>query len=177
MKQQRIKIAAYTLIAVMLAGLLCGCGSGSSSSGDSSAEGMYQGVSMSYAGFDMDLEDGEETYIELKSGGKGKISFEGTTSSLKWKLEEDGTLTTTIEGDDYYGSINDGTLTVDIMDIIYTFEGVDGAGKGIGGSGGSAGSDSSSSSQGLSGSVLDRLRSLEKGEEPYGIEDGYYEYE
>ncbi len=173
MKKQKTKMIACILITVLLTGVLTACGSSSGSGSSSSAEGMYQGVSMSYGGFDMELEDGEETYIELKSGGKGKISFEGTTSSLKWKLDDDGTLTTTIEGDDYYGSINDGTMTLDIMDIIYTFEGVDGAGKGIGGSG----SGSSSSSQGLSGSVLDRLRSLEKGEEPYGIEDGYYEYE
>ncbi|MBQ9333905.1 MAG: hypothetical protein IJS12_06175 [Lachnospiraceae bacterium] len=161
MKTNKKKRRLYTLIpvSVMLLGLLSACGASSTG-----VEGTYRGTGMSYSGFDMDL-DGDANYIELKNGGKGTISLEGTTESFKWKTDDNAVFTFTIEGDDYTATLDNGTLSLDLLGINYIYQGENGAGAGMG-----ASDDTSVSAK--SGSVLDRLQSLAGGGEPYVPEDG-----
>lgn len=161
MKTKKKWFMVYALLSLMLV-MLTACGAKSTG-----VEGTYRGAGMSYSGLDMDL-DGDANYIELKNGGKGTISLEGTKESLKWKTDDNAAFTFTIEGDDYNATLDNGTLTLDLLGINYIYKGENGAGSGISASD-SKGSDTAVSAK--SGSVLDRLHSLAGGGEPYVPED------
>lgn len=159
----RIHKVSMLITAVLTVCLLGACGS----SAGTGVEGMYRGSGMSYSGFDMDL-DGESNYIELKNGGKGTISLEGTTEGIKWKTDDNVTFTFTIEGDDYTATLDNGTLTLDLLGINYIYQGENGAGEGIS-SDSASGQASSGSAKG--GSVLERLKDVTAGNAPYVPED------
>ena len=160
MKTKTRQLFTKLSVSVMLLGLLTACGAKATG-----VEGTYRGAGMSYSGFDMDL-DGDANYIELKNGGKGTISLEGTKESLKWKTDDNCTFTFTIEGDDYTATLDDGTLTLDLLGINYIYKGENGAGAGMSSSG-----DAQAGAK--SGSVLERLQSLAGGGTPYVPEDAY----
>ena len=85
------RLFALLLALVMLLSLAA-CGS--STEEDPNA-GKYIGISAAVGGFSMPMSDiyPGETWIELKSGGKGDIMLDGDSYSLKWTLEgEDFTI-------------------------------------------------------------------------------------
>ena len=114
------KTIALLMVLVMLLSLAA-CGGGEE---DPNA-GKYIGVSAAVGGFSMPMSEvyEGETWIELKSGGRGTIMLGGDDFSMKWTLEGED-LTITVQGVDSVGTLQDGVITVDLMDMgcVMTFE-------------------------------------------------------
>ena len=106
------KIIAILLTIVMLLPLAA-CGGES----DPNA-GKYQGISAKALGITMDMSEvyPGETWVELKSGGKGTVMLDGDEFPMKWTLDGEA-ITITIDGVDSVGSLADGVLTVDLMEM------------------------------------------------------------
>ena len=87
--------------------------------------GKYIGVSAAVGGFSMPMSEiyEGEVWVELKSGGRGTIMLDGDDFSMKWALEGEE-LTITIQGVDSVGTLRDGVITMDLMDMgcVMTFE-------------------------------------------------------
>ena len=115
------KIIALLLALAMLLSLAA-CGG--SAEEDPNA-GKYIGISAAVGGFSMPMSDiyPGETWIELKSGGKGDIMLDGDSYGLKWTLEGE-TFTLTLEGVDSIGTLKNGAIVVDLMDMgcVMTFQ-------------------------------------------------------
>ena len=79
------KIIALLLALAMVLSLAA-CGGGAEE--DPNA-GMYHGVSATVMGFTMPMSEvyENETWVELKSGGKGTMMLDGDDFSMKWTLE------------------------------------------------------------------------------------------
>ena len=107
------KIIAILLTIVMLLSLAA-CGSGEP---DPNA-GKYQGISAKALGMTMDMSEvyPGETWVELKSGGKGTVMLDGDEFPMKWTLDGEA-ITITIDGVDSVGSLADDVLTVDLMEM------------------------------------------------------------
>ena len=110
------------LIAIAMLLSLAACGG--SAEEDPNA-GKYIGVSAAVGGFSMPMSDiyPGETWIELKSGGKGDIMLDGDSYGLKWTLEGE-TFTLTLEGVDSVGTLKNGAIVIDLMDMgcVMTFQ-------------------------------------------------------
>lgn len=108
------KIIALLLALAMLLSLAA-CGG--SEEEDPNA-GMYYGTNATVMGFSMPMSEvyEGETWVELKNGGKGTIMLDGDDFSMKWKLEGE-TFTLTVEGEDSVGTLVDGIITVDLMNM------------------------------------------------------------
>lgn len=108
------KIIALLLALAMLLSLAA-CGGSEES--DPNA-GKYIGVTAAVGGFSMPMSDiyPGETWIELKSGGKGNIMLDGDSYSLKWALEGEA-ITITLEGVDSVGTLSGGAIVVDLMNM------------------------------------------------------------
>ena len=120
------KIIALLLALAMLLSLAA-CGS---SAEEDPNVGKYIGVSAAVGGFSMPMSDiyPGETWIELKSGGKGTIMLDGDDFKIKWSLEgEDFTLT--VQSVDSVGTLSGGDIVIDLMDMgcVMTFEKVGGS--------------------------------------------------
>ena len=115
------KIIALLLALAMLLSLAA-CGG--SEEVDPNA-GKYIGISAAVGGFSMPMSDiyPGETWIELKSGGKGDIMLDGDSYSLKWTLAGED-ITITLEGVDSVGTLKNGTIVVDLMNMgcVMTFQ-------------------------------------------------------
>ena len=110
-----VRFGAIGVLVLLLVIGLISCFGGSSK--DDPNLGLYNAVSCTYSGIDLGVDD---EWIELKSGGKLDMRFMGDEYSGKWKL--DGTeITITQAGDDYTGTLKDGTLVVDFDGLIYTY--------------------------------------------------------
>ena len=107
------KIVAILLTIAMLLSLAA-CGGGEP---DPNA-GKYQGISAKALGMTMDMSEvyPGETWVELKSGGKGTVMLDGDDFPMKWTLDGEA-ITITIDGVDSVGSLADGVLTVDLMEM------------------------------------------------------------
>ena len=107
------RLFAFLLVFAMLLSLAA-CGGGEE---DPNA-GKYIGVSAAVGGFSMPMSEiyAGETWIELKSGGRGTIMLDGDDFSMKWALEGEE-LTITIQGVDSVGTLRDGVITMDLMDM------------------------------------------------------------
>ncbi|MDD5914247.1 MAG: hypothetical protein PUC62_08205 [Oscillospiraceae bacterium] len=57
-----------------------------------------------------------ETWVELKSGGKGTVMLDGDDFPMKWTLDGES-ITISIEEVDSVGRLTDGVITVDLMDM------------------------------------------------------------
>ena len=115
------KIIAILLTLTMLLSLAA-CGG--SAEEDPNA-GKYIGISAAVGGFSMPMSDiyPGETWIELKSGGKGDIMLDGDSYGLKWTLEGE-VFTLTIDGVDSVGTLSGGDIAIDLMNMgcVMTFE-------------------------------------------------------
>ena len=86
--------------------------------------GIYLCTTAEMMGMEMPIEDiyeGENT-LELKSGGKGTITLESDPYKIKWTL--DGTeLTISIDGEDSVGTLKNGVIKIDFMNmgLVMTF--------------------------------------------------------
>ena len=113
------KIIAVLLALVMAIGL-CACGNGGS---DSEYAGKYECVSAVWPEMD-DWEIGPDgEWIELKDNGKGTYYMGNTVdvkTDIEWTVNGD---TFKMENDDLYmsyeGTLSDGTLVLNMEDIIY----------------------------------------------------------
>lgn len=107
------KIAAILLTIAMLLSLAA-CGGGEP---DPNA-GKYQGISAKALGMTMAMSEVYlgETWVELKSGGKGTVMLDGDDFPMKWTLDGEA-ITITIDGVDSVGRLADGVITVDLMDM------------------------------------------------------------
>ena len=113
------KIIAFLLTLAMLLSMAA-CGGEE----DPNA-GKYIGVSAAVGGFSLPMSDiyPGETWIELKSGGKGDIMLDGDSYPMTWVLEGE-TFTLTLEGVDSVGTLKNGDIVIDLMNMgcVTTFE-------------------------------------------------------
>lgn len=108
------KIIAFLLTLAMLLSLAA-CGG--SVEEDPNA-GKYLGTTAKAFGMVMPMTDiyEGETWLELRSGGRGTIMLDGDSFPMKWSLEGD-IFTLTIDGEDSVGTLEDGVIIVDLMDM------------------------------------------------------------
>ena len=115
------KWIAMALALIMLLSLAA-CGG---ETADDPNAGKYQGTTAKAMGMTMDMSEvyPGETWLELKSGGKGTIMLDGDSFPMKWALEGD-VFTLTIDGVDSVGKLSNGTIVIDLMDMgcVMTFE-------------------------------------------------------
>ena len=104
-------------ILLALAMLLSLAACGGSAEEDPNA-GKYMGTTAKALGMTMEMSEvyPGETWLELKSGGKGTIMLDGDDFSVKWTLEGEA-ITITIDGVDSIGTLADGVITVDLMNM------------------------------------------------------------
>lgn len=86
--------------------------------------GVYECTKVTVMEVEMDVTDvyPKGASIELQSGSKGTITLDGTEYPLKWSLEENK-ITLTIDDVNSVGTLENGAITVDLMDagMTYTF--------------------------------------------------------
>ena len=115
------KIIALLLTLAMLLSLAA-CGG--STEEDPNA-GKYIGISAAVGGFSMPMSDvyEGETWLELKSGGRGTIMLGGDDFSIKWSVEGEE-ITISVQGEDSIGTLKNGAVVVDLMDMgcVMTFQ-------------------------------------------------------
>ena len=109
------KILSLALALMMLLALgACG-GKGGGTSDDPNL-GKYVGAEFSGDGsqrFRLDeIYDEGESYIELKSGGKGVFCLGGDATDIKWELKSDGSLKLTRDSLESSGTLQDGVITL-----------------------------------------------------------------
>lgn len=110
------------LLSIVMVLSLAACGG---SAAEDPNAGKYIGVSAAVGGFSMPMGDvyPGETWIELKSGGKGSIMLDGEDFSFKWTLDGE-CLTITVEGVDSVGTLKNGAIVIDLMNMgcVMTFQ-------------------------------------------------------
>lgn len=103
-------------LALVLVLSLTACGS--KDGGDSADPnlGKYLGAEFSGDGNEWlsldEVYDEGESYIELKSGGKGEFCLGGDATDIKWTLESDGALKLTRDDMESNGTLKDGLITL-----------------------------------------------------------------
>ena len=102
------------LLAIVMLLSLAACGGGEP---DPNA-GKYQGISAKAFGLAMDMSEvyPGETWVELKSGGKGTVMLDGEDFPMKWTLNGEA-ITITVDDVDSVGRLAEGVITVDLMDM------------------------------------------------------------
>ena len=109
------KIVSLALALVLVLSLTACGGKDGGKSADPNL-GKYIGTEFSSDGDSWyslaDLYDGE-SYIELKSGGKGVFCLGGEATDIKWSLESDGALTLKRDGLESNGLLQDGCIMLD----------------------------------------------------------------
>ena len=103
-------------LALMLLLALGACGSKGGETSDDPNLGKYIGAEFSGDGsqwFLLDeIYDEGESYIELKSGGKGVFCLGGDATDIKWELKSDGSLKLTRDSLESSGTLQDGVITL-----------------------------------------------------------------
>ena len=79
--------------------------------------GVYNAVSCIYKDKEQDIED---EWLELKSGGKGKLMMDEESFSFKWELDDED-LTIVQSGDEYEGTLENDIIVIDINGMEYTY--------------------------------------------------------
>ncbi len=110
------KILSLALALMMLLALPSACGSKGGETSDDPNLGKYIGAEFSGDGsqwFLLDeISDEGESYIELKSGGKGVFCLGGDATDIKWALKSDGSLKLTRDSLESNGTLQDGVITL-----------------------------------------------------------------
>lgn len=124
--------------------------------------GVYKGVSAEMMGVSMSIDELYEGGVtfELKDGGKGTCTIDGTDYNIKWTLDGD-TFHAKGGGAEFDGTLSNGVMQLDDlmgMGVNMTFV-CDELSDGTAGTGGSSGEG-----------VLERLKDANSGEEIY-VED------
>lgn len=104
-------------ILLTLAMLLSLAACGGSAEEDPNA-GKYLGTTAKALGMTMEMSEiyPGETWVELKSGGKGTVMLDGDDFSVKWSLEGEA-ITISIQGEDSVGTLKNGVICIDFMDM------------------------------------------------------------
>ena len=92
--------------------MLSACGG--SGRTDAEYEGKYISVSGEAIGMTLTGEDISGFGLELKSGGKGTMTVNGESDTIKW-TNDDKNITVKISGTDIVGAIGQDTITFDNM--------------------------------------------------------------
>jgi len=110
-----VKKLISLLLCVVLALCLCACGGGSATSVDP-ALGVYEGYSYEVLGFTYAMDEiyAGETFVELKSGGRGSLTLDDDSIDITWSVSGID-LEILIEGEPSYGTLEDGVLSLDFM--------------------------------------------------------------
>ena len=114
------KILVVVLALAMIVALAA-CGEGGSSDNGASSDpnvGVYTGTSVEMMGITMDMSeiyDGDCT-LDLKDGGKATVTLDGQAIDATWAVDGDA-ITVTIEGEESAGTITDGTIVLDLMNM------------------------------------------------------------
>lgn len=108
------RLFAFLLALVMVLSLAA-CGG---ETAEDPNAGKYLGTTAKALGMTMEMSEiyPGETWLELKSGGKGTIMLDGDDFPMKWALEGEA-ITITIDGVDSVGTLADGVITVDLMNM------------------------------------------------------------
>lgn len=104
------KLLLILLTLIMLFSLAA-CG------GSNPNAGVYHAVSCTALGFEMDCEG---DYLELKGNGKGELCLMGEKYNCSWTLEGEN-FTLKNHGDEFYGTLHNGILTVNFSDMVYVY--------------------------------------------------------
>ena len=105
------KILALLLTLAMLLSLAA-CGEK-----DHPCAGIYNAVSCTALGFELDCTG---DWLELKGNGKGKVCLMGEEYNCSWTLEGENFLLKN-RGDEFYGTLHNGIITLDFGDMIYVY--------------------------------------------------------
>ena len=107
----------WIAIVLTLALLLSLAACGGETAEDPNA-GKYLGTTAKAFGMVMPMTDiyEGETWLELRSGGRGTIMLDGDEFPVKWALEGSA-FTLTIDGVDSFGTLTDGFIAIDLMDM------------------------------------------------------------
>ena len=109
-----MKRLSALFLALLMALSLCACGGGADP-----ALGKYNCTSIVMN--DIDLGSSGE-WLELKDGGKASVYMGGETRSADYTLEENA-LTMTIDGQEVgTGTLDNGVLTLEFLDLTFVFE-------------------------------------------------------
>ena len=108
------KLIAILLTLVMLLSLAA-CGG---ETAEDPNAGKYLGTTAKALGMTMPMTDiyEGETWLELKSGGKGTIMLDGDSFSMKWSLEGNA-FTLTVDGVECDGTLENGVIVMDLMNM------------------------------------------------------------
>ena len=103
------------LLTLALALSLCACGGPQY---DESLMGVYTCYAVEMLGIEMKADEvlSQTSTLELKQGGKGKMNIEGTSGSVKYTLDGE-TITVDIDGETATGTLKDGVLHIEIMNM------------------------------------------------------------
>lgn len=122
----------FVALAFCLSVTACG---GSSGRADEALTGKYIAVTGTTMGMTLSGDDVAGFTIELKSGGKATLSVEGDSADGKW-VNDDSTLTLTVEKVDMVGQLGEDTITFEnfmqemigtSMELKFAKEGTDAA--------------------------------------------------
>ena len=109
------KIVSLALVLIMALSLTACGDQGGGTSADPTL-GKYIGMEFSGDGSNWllldEVFDEGESYIELKSGGKGEFCLGGDATDIKWTLESDGVLKLTRDDMESNGTLKDGLITL-----------------------------------------------------------------
>ncbi|MBR6451811.1 MAG: hypothetical protein IKS87_03830 [Lachnospiraceae bacterium] len=111
------RAAVTAIVTVLSLTLLAGCGGKKQNDPN---VGLYEGVSMTYSGVDLDL-DAEDNFIELKDNGKLTIRLEGEEENGKWTLDGED-IVIKVDGEEYEGTLtNHAYLDVDLEGVTFSY--------------------------------------------------------
>lgn len=165
MNKMRKQLGIMLGIVMMLSALI-GCGS----SEPDPNSGLYEGQSAEMMGISMDISDLFENgvTIELQDGGKAVLNMNGDTGKMEWTLEGDK-FHAEGGGVELDGTLSDGVLYLeDMLGMGVNMQLVcEELANGSTSSDGEGGKKKSAS-----GSVLDRLKDVQNGENVYPLDGG-----
>lgn len=112
--EKMTKITALLLTVALLLGLAA-CGVPTY---DESLLGVYTCYAVELMGYNMVADEvlSATSTLELKQGGKGNMSVEGESASIKYTLEGEN-ITVEIEGETAKGTLKEGVIDIEIMEM------------------------------------------------------------
>ena len=125
-----MKKVLVVVLALAMIFALAACGDGGGAVNTDPNAGHYDCTQIEMFGLAMAVEDIYENgaYIELNDGGKCVINLDGDSYKADWALDGDA-ITITIEGVDSVGTLTDGVMVIDLMELgmncTFVLEGVE----------------------------------------------------
>lgn len=113
-----MKKVLVVVLALAMIFALAACGDNAPAANTDPNAGHYVCTELSMFGISLGVEEvyTNGAYVDLNDGGKGVINLDGDSFDLDWVLDGE-TITLTIEGTDSVGTLVDGTMVVDLLDL------------------------------------------------------------